>query len=259
MSVENRPQIQAKPAPSLAKTLVSIVLSTLIVVGGLVIVTAIVLTPVGQTLAGSLNRLFAADSVQLWWYVTRAAGIVAFLLLWFSTVLGLGVSSKQLEMLLDRMFTYDFHEFISLLSIGFVLLHVIVLMLDRYLPYNLLQVLVPFLSPYRPLWVGLGVIAFYIILLVTVTFYIRSKIGQKSFRVIHTLSLLSYLGVTLHGLYAGTDAVLPAMKLLYEGTGLVVIFMMVYWLIMLAFKKAEARRKAPVANPPYRRHARSRS
>jgi len=255
MSVENRTQIQAKPAPSLARTLISIFLSTLVLVGGAVIVAAIVLTPVGQTLAGSLNQLFAADSVQLWWYVTRAAGIVAFLLLWFSSALGLSVSSKQLEKMLDRMFTYDFHEFISLLSIGFMLLHVIVLMLDRYLPYNLLQILIPFLSPYRPLWVGIGVISFYLITLVTVTFYIRNKIGQKAFRAIHVLSLLSYVGVTLHGLYAGTDAALPAMKLLYEGTGLVVIFMTVYWLVMLAFKKAEARRKAPVANPPYRRHA----
>jgi sulfoxide reductase heme-binding subunit YedZ len=259
MSVENRVQPQAKPAPSLAKTLASIFLSTLVVVGGLVIITAVVMTPVGQTLAGSLNQFFAADSVQLWWYVTRAAGIVAFLLLWFSTVLGLSVSSKQLEKLLDRMFTYDFHEFISLLSIGFLLLHIVVLMLDRYLPYNLLQVLVPFLSPYRPLWVGIGVLAAYLIVLVTVTFYLRNKIGQKTFRTIHILSLLSYLGATLHGLYAGTDAVLPAMKLLYEGTGLVVIFMMVYWLVMQYFKRAEARAKAPVANPAYRRHAGTRS
>jgi predicted ferric reductase len=251
MSVETRAQSNRRPSPSPRRVLIS-VLSTLFVIVGLLIATAFVLTPAGQTFVAGLKQLFAADSIQLWWYVTRAAGIVAFLLLWFSTVLGLSVTSKSLERLLDRMFTYDFHEFISLLSLGFVLLHVAVLMLDRYLPYNLGQVLVPFLSPYRPVWVGIGVIAFYLILLVTVTFYLRQKIGQKAFRAIHVLSLVGYLGVTLHGLYAGTDAVLPAMKLLYEGTGLVVLFLTVYWLVMAAFRKAELQRSTQAAKPTHR-------
>jgi hypothetical protein len=100
-----------------------------------------------------------------------------------------------------------------LLSIVFILLHVGVLAVDRYLPYSAWQILVPFLSPYRPFWVGIGVLAFYITLLVTVTFYLRNRIGMRLFRLIHVLSLVGYLGVTLHGLYAGTDrptaAILP--------------------------------------------------
>jgi predicted ferric reductase len=248
MSTETRAgSDRPQPIPTL-RIIVSI-LSTLLFIAVLLVATAFVLTPAGQTFVGSLKQLFAADSIQLWWYVTRAAGIVAYLLLWFSTVLGLAVKSKFLDRMLDRMFTYDFHEFISLLSIGFILLHVIVLLLDRYLPYSLGQVLIPFLSPYRPLWVGIGVIAFYVTLLVTVTFYLRTKIGQKAFRLIHVLSLVGYLGVTLHGLYAGTDAVLPAMKLLYDGTGLVVLFFTVYWLALAAFRKTEVPAKPP-ANLP---------
>lgn len=236
MSTETRSRPDRSRASSLLRAVVS-TLSTLLVVGLLLGTTAWVMTPSGQTLAGSLKGLFAMDTIQLWWYVTRAAGIVAFLLLWFSTLLGLAVTSKFLDRLLDRVFTYDFHQFISLLSIGFILLHVAVLMLDRYLPYTLWQVLIPFLSPYRPFWVGIGVIAFYLTLLVTVTFYIRSRIGMKAFRIIHILSLLGYLGVTLHGLYAGTDAPLPAMQLLYQGTGLVILFMTIYWLVLAAFRK----------------------
>jgi predicted ferric reductase len=139
--------------------------------------------------------------------------------------------------MLERPFTYDFHEFISLLAIGFTLLHIIVLALDRYLPYSTLQILVPFLSPYRPLWVGIGVISFYLSLLVTVTFYLRSRIGASAFRAIHTLSLLGYVGVTLHGLFAGTDAALPAMQLVYAGTALVIVFLTAYWLLILAQRK----------------------
>jgi sulfoxide reductase heme-binding subunit YedZ len=124
--------------------------------------------------------------------------------------------------------------------------HVLVLMLDRYLPYSLVQILVPFISPYRPFWVGVGVISFYLVLLVTITFYLRNRIGTRAFRSIHYISLASYIGVTLHGYFSGTDTALPSMKILYEVTGLAVLFLTVYWLVLLGFRKAEKRRQAAV-------------
>src|SRR5512143_2375425 len=146
---------------------------------------------------GNLSAgLFATNSLQFWWYLTRAAGLMGYFLIWLSTAWGLVVSSKILDPILERTFTYDFHEWLSILGLGFIALHVIVLMVDRYLPYNVWQILVPFLSPYRPLWVGIGVIAVYLSLLVTITFYIRRWIGMGAFRKIHYLSLPAYLGAT---------------------------------------------------------------
>jgi len=223
---------------------VTSILGTFVVIGLILFIAVLALTPVGQSLSTFLRWLFAADSVQIWWYVTRASGIIAYLLLWFSTILGLAVTSKYLDGMLDRLFTYDFHEFISLLSIAFTLVHILVLMLDKYLPYTFAQILVPFISPYRPVWVGIGVIAFYLIILVTITFYLRNKIGKRTFRTIHYLSLLSYIGVTLHGYYSGTDTALPSMRILYDVSGLAVLFLTVYWLVLLGFRKAELRRKA---------------
>ena len=220
------------------------ILLTFFVIGVILIGAIVAMTPVGQSLGSYLRFLLALDSVQLWWYVTRASGIIAYLLLWFSTILGLAVTSKYLDGMLDRLFTYDFHEFISLLSVGFTLVHVGVLMLDLYMPYSLAQVLVPFISPYRPFWVGVGVISFYIILLVTITFYLRNKIGRSAFRAIHVLSLLGYIGVTLHGYFSGTDTALPSMHILYEVSGLAVLFLTVYWLVLLGIRNAERRRKA---------------
>ena len=75
---------------------------------------------------------------------------------------------------------------------------------DRFLPYSLAQILVPFISPYCPLWVGLGVIALYLSVLVSVTFYLRQRIGMKTFRVIHYTSLLAYLGATAHSIFSST-------------------------------------------------------
>jgi predicted ferric reductase len=184
-----------------------------------------------------MQQLFATDTVQLMWYVTRASGLTAYLLLWLSTAWGLAVSSKILDAVLHRSFTYDFHEFLSLGALGFTAIHVGVLLFDRYLPYNLAQILVPFISPYRPFWVGVGVIGFYLSLLVTITFYIRSRIGMKTFRAIHGLSLVAYLAVTFHSFFAGTDSPLVSVMGLYAGTFIVIVFLLAYWGIAVLLKK----------------------
>ena len=233
--------------PPLSWRAIISVFATLIVLVLILFGALFSLTPSGLAAGKWFNWFFALDSIQLWRYVTRASGIVAYLLLWLSMVLGLAVTSKFFDRLLDRVFTYDFHQFISLLSIAFVVLHVAVLLLDRYLPYSISQILVPFISPYRPFWVGVGVIGFYLTLLVTVTFYIRTRIGMRSFRIIHVLSLLGYLGAALHGIYAGTDSPLPAVQLLYKGTALVVVFLTIFWLVLLGLRKMEARRLALAA------------
>ena len=192
-----------------------------------------------MSLINLLSNLFAIDSLQFWWYLTRAAGLMGYFLIWLSTAWGLVVSSKILDPIMDRGFTYDFHEYFSLLGLGFIAIHVIVLMADKYLPYTIWQVLIPFLSPYRPFWVGIGVIALYLSLLVTITFYLKAKIGMAAFRKIHYLSLVAYLGATLHGLYAGTDSVLPIANLLYKGTFLITLFLVAYMVVLMYFRKQE--------------------
>ena len=204
-------------------------------------------TATGTSFVQSLTTLFATDTVQAWWYITRASGLTAYLLLWFSMIWGLAIPTKILHPAVEGTYSYDFHEFISLLGLGFVLLHVVVLLFDQFLPFSVWQIAIPFINSYRPFWVGLGIIGFYISLLVTVTFYMRKIIGTKAFRSIHVLSLVGYLGVTLHGLFAGTDSALPLAKILYLGTFLVVIFMMVYWLVLLGIAKQERTRQATVA------------
>ncbi len=176
----------------------------------------------------AFNKLFATDTVQVMWYVTRAAGLTAYLLLWLSTVWGVAVTSKVFDPILHRMFTYDFHQFLSLLAIGFTILHVVVLLADQYLPFSVAQILVPFSAPYRPVWVGVGVIGLYLTLLVTITFYIRRYIGQRTFRVIHYVSFIAFLAAAVHGLFAGTDSVLPATRIMYFGTTMVVVFLTAY-------------------------------
>lgn len=229
-----------KNTSSITQVMMKVLLAGFILMAGLILLFGVVLALQPSTnvlLGGSFSWLFAFNTTQTMWYITRSAGIIAYLLLWFSTVWGLALPAKLFDRFLPRASAYDFHQFISLLSIGFIFLHVGVLLLDKYLPFNLAQILVPFLSTYRPVWVGIGVIGFYLTLLVTVTFYIRSRIGMKAFRSIHLFSLLAYLGAVIHGFFAGTDSALTTTTWMYYLTFLVVVFLTIYWLVMAALNK----------------------
>lgn len=201
-------------------------------------------SPVSDLLA----RILLLDSQQVMWFITRSAGIIAYLLLWLSMVWGLAIPSRIFGGRLSGDFTFDFHQFLSLLSLGFLGLHIFILTADRYLPFTIAQILVPFLSPYRPVWVGIGTMALYLLVLVTVTFYLRRGIGMRAFRYIHTTSLLAYLASVVHAFMAGTDSSLLVVQFMYAGTFLVVVFLTVYWLAGLVWNKlsSDARSAHPL-------------
>jgi len=233
--------LESNTSDTFLKGIVLALAAVLALVGG-----ALVLLLGGDPLVRLLNALFALDRVQALWYVTRAAGIIAYLLLWLSTAWGLAVASKIFDPLLHRAFTFDAHEFLSLLAIGFTVLHVAVLLGTTICRFSVAQVLIPFVAPYRPLWVGVGVIGLYLTLLVTITFYLRRWITQKAFRAIHLLSFLAYVGVTLHGLFAGTDSALWATQLMYAGTALVIVFLTVYWFLLTRLGRPASNQSAAV-------------
>ncbi|MFN8412590.1 MAG: ferric reductase-like transmembrane domain-containing protein [Anaerolineales bacterium] len=212
-------------------------LLTIGLVGAVILLLAAGLYALETSTGFSLTNLFSLDSTHTWWYISRAAGLMGYLLFWLSTVWGFAISSKILDPILDRTFVYDFHEHLSLLSIGFVVLHVIVLLWETYQPLSPVEILVPFVSAYRPFWVGLGIIGFYLTLLVTITFYLRSYISMQVFRKIHYLSVVAYLFGLLHGLYSGTDSVVTWVQLLYWGTSLFTVFFCAQWLFTLYFQK----------------------
>jgi sulfoxide reductase heme-binding subunit YedZ len=187
--------------------------------------------PIGQALTSQISWVFANNSARTTWFITRSSAWVGYILLWLSTLWGLVLPTKIFDRFLSQSFTFDFHQYISLLAIGFIFLHVIVLLFDSYLPFSLIQILLPFLSTYRPFWVGIGVLSMYITLLVTITFYLRKKIGQQKFRSIHTLSLLAFFGAALHGFFSGTDSSIGIAQIIYFSTLLPVILLTAFWLI----------------------------
>ena len=238
MSVPKAPNNSSEEIP--ISWLVAIILAAAAVVGLAVVIIVGGYSPI-DLIKSVFDKLFAASSVQAMWYVTRAAGLTAYLLLWLSTAWGLAVSNKIFDPVLHRAFTYDFHQFLSLLAIGFVILHIVVLLADQYLPFSVAQILVPFAAPYRPVWVGIGTIGLYLTLLVSVTFYIRRWIGQKTFRMIHLISYLAFAAAAVHGLFAGTDSPLASVQAMYIVTSFIIMFLTAYRIFMsLAGRRSRA-------------------
>jgi predicted ferric reductase len=176
-------------------------LATAGAVGALV---ALVTIPTWVPILGSS---LAGTEPKVYWYLSRASGLTAFALLWVSMASGLLISNRMARVWPGAFTAFDLHQFTSLLGLGFGLFHVAVLLGNLFVPYSLVQLLVPFAdAPYRPLWVALGQVGLYLLIPVTLTFYIRRQIGNRLWRLIHFVSYAVFAMVLLHGLFSGTDS-----------------------------------------------------
>jgi predicted ferric reductase len=141
------------------------------------------------------------------WYFARSAGIVAYLLLSSSVLLGVLLAGKaKTPLSWPRFAVEEVHRFLAILTGVFVVLHGGSLLLDRVVPIGLGQELVPFTTSYRPFAVGLGVTAMELVAAVGISNALRKQIPHTVWRKVHYLTLPAWLLASLHGVLAGTDA-----------------------------------------------------
>jgi hypothetical protein len=162
------------------------------------------------------------------WYLTRATGLVALVLLTATVVLGVIASVGWTAERWPRFLSQTLHRNLSLLCIVLVGVHVVTTVGDGYVPITLLDAVVPFRSPYRPLWVGLGAVAFDLLLAVLVTSALRHRIGYQSWRFVHWLAYLCWPIALFHALGSGTDTPLPAVLALEALCGAAVLASLVW-------------------------------
>jgi DMSO/TMAO reductase YedYZ heme-binding membrane subunit len=204
--------------------------------GGLVLLTGMNLSE----LASAVLRITGKTP----WYLSRSAGTVAYLLLLGSTVWGLLLSSKIVKEAVPAALSLAMHNILSWLALAFTGVHALVLLLDNFYTYTISDLTIPFIGPYRPGWVGLGIIAFYMMALISISFSFRKQMGQKRWRKLHYLSFAVFILATVHGIGAGTDSSKMGMQFIYLGSGLLVFFLSTYRLLTakeseLAHKRIE--------------------
>jgi methionine sulfoxide reductase heme-binding subunit len=151
------------------------------------------------------------------WLLARASGWTAYALLTASVVAGLVLKSRPFGRALKPASVTDTHRFLALLGLGMLTLHGATLMLDGTLRMPLAGLLVPGSSPYRPAAVAAGVVAAELMVLIYVSFALRSRIGARNWRRLHWATYLVFLLATVHGVAAGTDSTQPWAHDLYLG------------------------------------------
>ncbi len=184
---------------------------------------------------------------QAYWYLARAGGVVAYILLWLATCWGIMMSSKVIKGVVSIPVAFALHEYLPILGVIFAALHALVLLGDTYIGFTPWQLLIPFTSSYKPFWTGLGVLAFYLFVALIASFYVRKRIGQKTWRTLHYTSYLGFLIALAHGLMAGSDSNTTVMQSIYLVTGGVAIFMVLFR--MLAYSP-RVQRAGPANRPP---------
>jgi methionine sulfoxide reductase heme-binding subunit len=172
--------------------------------------------PVHDLLAAAADRAGSAAGAgpSPLWYATRATGVVALVLLTITVALGVTGVTRLSSPRWPRLVTAGLHRNVSLLVVAFVLLHVLTAVLDTYVSISPAAVIIPFLSSYRPLWIGLGAISFDMILALVLTSLFRQRLSYRAWRAVHWLAYLSWPVALWHGLGVGTDARLPWLQVL---------------------------------------------
>ena len=145
-------------------------------------------------------------SPSTYWYLARATGAVAMVLLTVSVVLGiLGSLRFSAGPRWPRFAIDSLHRDTSLLVVALLVLHVITSVLDGFAPLTLTDAIIPFATPYRPLWMGFGTLAFDLIIALVVTSLWRRRLGYGSWRAIHWFAYVCWPIAILHGLGTGSD------------------------------------------------------
>ena len=185
---------------------------------------------------------------KVYWYLSRATAFISLSILWLSMALGLGMTNKMARLWPGAPAAFAIHEYVSLLGLAFALFHALILLGDHYIHFTVAQIFIPFSTvDYRPTWTGIGQLAFYIWLIVALSFYVRSSIGQKTWRVLHYLSFAMYFMGLVHGLLGGTDATAGWAWWYYWISGGSLLFLFIYRLVSAIVEKliGPVRRVAP--------------
>ena len=165
---------------------------------------AVVLLP---TWMPNLAFSLGGGEPKAFWYLSRATAFVSLSLLWLSMALGLGITNKMARMWPGAPASFAIHEYVSLLGLAFAVFHALIILGDKYINFTLAQLLTPFSTlDYKPLWVGFGQVGFYSWAIIALSFYIRPTIGQKTWRLLHYLTIGMYLLAFVHGIFSGTDS-----------------------------------------------------
>lgn len=189
------------------------------IIGGLIFL--IVVTILGALVIKAINP-------QLLWYLTRASGIMSYLLLFLLTMTGLGITSGWIYYFFGPVFSWRLHRTYGITLVAFILIHLVTLAFDTTANFSLADLFVPFHSEFKPLYMSFGIIGFWLFVFIIITSLIWVVKKYKPWRWVHYLAFPAFVLLFLHGVLIGTDTTNTLMMLMYWSTGILVALGVVY-------------------------------
>jgi len=140
------------------------------------------------------------------WDVARAGGFTAYVLLTLAVAVGLMLSAQvQSPSRWPRLLNNELHNFLTLISTIFLGVHILAVWVDPFTHFGWNEILLPFASHYRPVWMALGIVALYLGIAIAISTWLRPRIGYTWWRRLHVLTLGVYALATIHGIATGSD------------------------------------------------------
>jgi sulfoxide reductase heme-binding subunit YedZ len=139
------------------------------------------------------------------WYSSRATGVVSLVLLTAVVVLGIVVNRQGRLPGLPRFAGLGLHRYLSLLAVGFLVVHVLTAVADPFVSIRLAAAIIPFASAYQPLWLGLGAVSLDLMAAIIVTSLLRRRIGRRPWRAVHWLAYVSWPVALAHSIGSSGD------------------------------------------------------
>lgn len=158
----------------------------------------------GSAAPAALSAIVVTSKTWLW-YLTRSTGLVALVLLTVSMALGLLSGVRWQRPGWPRFVTAGLHRNMSMLACTVVVVHIATTLADAFVPIYIQDAVLPFGSAYRPLWLGLGAVSFDLMLVLTVTSLVRTRISYRAWRALHWTAYLCWPAAVAHGLGTGSD------------------------------------------------------
>jgi len=144
------------------------------------------------------------DPDHVFWITSRAAGVVALLASSAAVTLGLLMGGRFVKGRKPQLRVT--HEALSLATIAAIVVHAGALLGDGYLRPSLADVTIPFVSDYEPVWTSMGIVAGWMLIVLGLSYYARTRIGVARWRSLHRFTALAWLLGVVHGVMEGTDA-----------------------------------------------------
>lgn len=170
--------------------------------------------------------------MNLTWYIARSAGMVSWVMLTASVTWGILLSTRFLQNRHRPAWLTDLHRFLGAAAVAFTLIHVVALLLDDYVDFGIIDVLVPFASEWRPAAVAWGIVGFWVLLAVEGTSLLMRRLSRKAWRAVHVSSFALFWVASFHAAAAGTDVAAAWYQGIAVFLTVVTVFMTTYRILV---------------------------